>query len=65
MKTDLEKNLAYVLNIFSQENESNTPDFILANYLIGCLKIFNETTNSREEWYSRRQKEVDDETQIL
>jgi len=36
------------------ENESNTPDFILANYLGGCLRIYNEIVGLREEWYGRK-----------
>ena len=42
-----------LINKYSLENDSNTPDFILAQYLNGCLKIFNETVNNREKWYCR------------
>jgi hypothetical protein len=48
-KTQLER----LLNGFSKENESNTPDFILANYLLGCLKVWNESVQMRETWYGR------------
>lgn len=37
-----------LLNRHSKENESNTPDFILADYLIGCLENFNKTIRLRE-----------------
>lgn len=48
--TDLERDLASVLNKHSAENGSNTPDFILAEYLIGCLKAYNTATKSKNAW---------------
>ena len=36
-----------------KENESNTPDFILAQYLESCLTAFNTATQQRENWYGR------------
>jgi hypothetical protein len=35
----------------SMENGSNTPDFILANYLVDCLRAFERASNQREHWY--------------
>ena len=49
----LENELATVLNRFSAENPSNTPDFILAQYLIGCLAAWDRATQQRETWYGR------------
>lgn len=45
------KELEQLINKYSQENGSNTPDFILAVYLNECLNLFNETVHKREEWY--------------
>ena len=45
--------LASLLNKYSRENRSNTPDFILANYLTECLKTFDSITNQREKFYGR------------
>lgn len=45
--------LETLLNRYSQENASNTPDFILAQYLNGCLSIFNTAIQQRETWYGR------------
>lgn len=53
----LQKELAEVLNRHSRENASNTPDFILAQYLLGCLTAFEEATQQREKWYGREPKE--------
>ena len=47
------KGLEELINAYSMENGSDTPDFILAEYLLGCLRVFNETTFKRENWYSR------------
>jgi len=49
--TKLEEKIEGVLNEYSAENESNTPDFILAEYLMDCLKTFNRHTKRRDEWY--------------
>jgi len=49
----LEQELAAVLNRFSQENASNTPDYILAQFMLGCLASFNTAVQQRETWYGR------------
>lgn len=45
--------LASVLNRFSRENASNTPDWILAQYLMACLAAWNVGVQQRETWYGR------------
>jgi hypothetical protein len=47
----LADDLAAVLNKHCAENAANTPDFILAEFLIGSLEAWNQGTNRREEWY--------------
>ena len=42
-----------LLNRASRENASNTPDFILAQYLMGCLESFETAVQQRETWYGR------------
>lgn len=49
--TAFEKDLARVINAHSQENNSNTPDFILARYIDGCLAAFNAAVKHRDKWY--------------
>jgi len=51
--SDLEHKLAGALNRFSAENASNTPDFILAQFLLGCLAAWNTGVQQREKWYER------------
>lgn len=50
---DLEHAISSALNCYSAENASNTPDWILAQYLLGCLAAWNQATQQRELWYGR------------
>ena len=45
------KGLTDLINRHSEENGSNTPDFLLADYLCTCLDTFNKTTTARNSWY--------------
>jgi hypothetical protein len=45
-----------LLNRCSMENESNTPDFILAEYLLDCLRAFEKASKDREQWYGQALK---------
>jgi len=47
------KELESLINRYSKEKESNTPDFILAQYLKDCLDSFNKAVQRREGWYGR------------
>jgi hypothetical protein len=53
------RELASCLNRHSRENGSDTPDFILAEYLAGCLEAFDRAVARREEWYGRAKREAD------
>lgn len=46
--------LKELLNRESAENGSDTPDFILATYLMDCLSAFNRMVRAREVWYGRQ-----------
>lgn len=50
-RAELVTAIAGAINSVSAENSSNTPDFILAEYLVGCLEAFNAATLERERWY--------------
>ena len=54
MRAELAKELEIVINRHSAENGSDTPDFILAHYLMMCLDAFDATINWREQWYGRK-----------
>ena len=49
----LERSLARLLNFYGAENGSNTPDWILAQYLFACLTAWNTGVQQRETWYGR------------
>ena len=48
---EFENELELLINKYSKENESDTPDFVLAEYLKGCLDIYSETVQKRDKWY--------------
>ena len=50
---EFKKDLIGLLNKHSMENGSNTPDFILGDYLVNCLLSFNSISKQREKWYGR------------
>lgn len=55
------KELENLINSHSRENESNTPDFILAEYMSDCLIAFEKTSNAREKWYGKKLSILDGE----
>jgi acyl carrier protein len=57
MKT-LQEKLTDLLNQYSAENGSNTPDFILAEYLLESLRAFERAVVARERWYGKRREPV-------
>lgn len=47
------KDIENVINSYCKENGSDTPDFILAEYLDDCLRAYNKSLVAREKWYGR------------
>lgn len=47
----LQEEVMIVINQHSAERESNTPDFILAQFLINCLSAFDNAVKARDKWY--------------
>lgn len=48
-EASLEKELRDLLNRHSVENESDTPDFVLSQYLLDCLAAYNCAVRARED----------------
>lgn len=48
---ELALDLAAVLNRHSVENLSNTPDHVLAAYLVSCLITWQISTELRDAWW--------------
>ena len=59
------KELQELLNKYSMETKSNTPDFILAEFLIGCLLSFEQAVNSRQAWYKPNKEALPDSADEL
>jgi uncharacterized protein (DUF1778 family) len=57
-KSRIRKDIEEAINRASAENGSDTPDFILAEYLMGCLVVFDDAVRAREKWYGRELKPV-------
>jgi len=55
-RSDFHKELESLINRYSKENGSNTPDWVLAEYLERCLTAFNACVNLRERYYGREAK---------
>jgi len=60
---NFETELTGLINHYSIENASNTPDFILAQFISGCLESFNGAVQQREKWYGRQADDADRATQ--
>jgi hypothetical protein len=55
---EFKKDLKGLINRHSLENRSNTPDYIIADYLFHCLLAFETVTNRRDKWYGNSKKYV-------
>ena len=53
-----EKELENLINRYSKENDSDTPDYVLAHYIKYSLQAFNQAVNLREAHYGRRENEL-------
>jgi len=62
-ETEFFRELTSLLNKY---NKSDTPDFILANYINGCLMTYNSTIIQRENWLGmeKRKKEKDNTDEL-
>ena len=51
--SEFRKGLEHAINCHSMENGSNTPDFVLAQYLVDCLASFDKAAQHRDAYYGR------------
>ncbi|HEY9657692.1 MAG TPA: hypothetical protein V6C65_04445 [Allocoleopsis sp.] len=58
MNSELRTKIEQAINECSAENVSNTPDFILAQYLIDCLSAFDKAVLARESYYDPGDEEI-------
>lgn len=50
---DFKRDMTDLINRYSMEAGSNTPDFILAEHVVHSIREFNATTRLRDAWYGR------------
>jgi len=46
----LQRDIAEVLNFYSEDSRAETPDFILAKYLLACLDAFKVAQREAAVW---------------
>lgn len=63
---DFRRELQDLINKHSMENDSNTPDFLLAEYIEGCMNTFAKVMKARDAWYGNSilEDEARDETAL-
>ena len=47
----LQDDLTKLINKRSRESDSDTPDYILGEYLLRCLEAFEMASNQRDNFY--------------
>ena len=50
-ESSLHQEITDALNRASAENATDTPDFILATFLLDCLAAWDRAHNERSAWY--------------
>ena len=58
-KSKFRKDLEGLINSVSMENGSNTPDFILAEFLVDSLEAFDKATKARDKWYDKHFENIE------
>lgn len=58
--TTLREDIRTALNRASAENASDTPDAILAGYLMASLEAFDAATRARDSWHGFKPSDVVD-----
>jgi hypothetical protein len=59
-----DKALERLINCYSLESGSNTPDFILVEYLKSSLINFHQATRMRDNWYGGKRSVINDQSEI-
>ena len=55
---DFRRALTKLLNHYNMESGADTPDFILSNYMLACLRAYDEATRGRDAFYKAPDPEV-------
>ena len=60
MESEFRKDLEHIINYHSMENGSDTPDYLLAEYLTAQLNLWDQYVTRREQWHGRWEAEAND-----
>jgi len=52
VEMSFKKDLERLINRYSMEGRSDTPDYILANFMHSCLIAFETASTDRDQWRS-------------
>lgn len=50
---DFMKELSVLLNRYGKDSDTNTPDYILAEYLENCIDSFERAIDLRDAWHTK------------
>ena len=51
---NLKKDIEVLINKYNYDAMTDTPDFVLAEYLMNCLRNYLVTKYNTEEWFGKR-----------
>jgi hypothetical protein len=54
---DFKNDLTHLINRCSLEGRSNTPDYILSEYLVSCLVAYETASNANKAWHGILEKQ--------
>jgi hypothetical protein len=63
VRPGFEKELESLINRYSMESGSNTPDYILVEYLKNSLENFHLATRLRDNWYGGKRSVINDQVE--
>lgn len=58
-----EKELEVLINRYSIESGSNTPDYILVEFMKNSLENFHQATRLRDNWYGGKRSVINDQAE--
>lgn len=59
-----EKELENLISRYSKDEESNTPDYIIAEHMKNSMDNFHRATKLRDNWYGGRRSIINDQDKM-
>lgn len=63
IRPSFEKELEGLINRHSMESGSNTPDYILVEFMKNSLENFHQATRLRDNWYGGKRSVINDQAE--